>query len=110
MRLIPHKALQHVLCKALNLTLARGYGKVLKLEFDPKTRSLKASVLLEGESEPIDLEIGKFEMIVRDGTGQILLSEIKTSRPWMTTLCSRLLENRPIKVDPAVCSCLSLIL
>ncbi|HEX6566259.1 MAG TPA: hypothetical protein VF020_18355 [Chthoniobacterales bacterium] len=69
----------------LNTHLAR-YGEVLDVKLNTRERSVQLSIKLKGESEPITVNIGKYELIKEES--QLWLGvdsqSIQTSREWLT--------------------------
>jgi hypothetical protein len=63
------------------------YGKVLTLKIDSNNKTMSAEVILKGESEPIMVSIGRYE-VHSEGRQGLALSNIQTSRPWMTEIAA----------------------
>jgi hypothetical protein len=68
----------------LNSKLGR-YGEMLKLEIDSKQKTISLEILPKGETTPIQVRIGNYEIIEGD-EGGLKLGDIQTSREWMTEL------------------------
>jgi hypothetical protein len=66
---------------ALNAKFGR-YGKVLTLKIDSSNKTIDVDVLLKGETEPIKIRVGQ------EGKPGLALTNIQTSRPWMTELAA----------------------
>jgi hypothetical protein len=71
---------------ALNAKFGR-YGKVLTLKIDSSNKTIDVDVLLKGETEPIKIRVGQYE-IRKEGKPGLALTNIQTSRPWMTELAA----------------------
>lgn len=71
----------------LNTHLAR-YGEVLDVKLNTRERSVQLSIKLKGESEPITVNIGKYELIKEDTKLWLTFDSqsIQASREWLTLL------------------------
>jgi hypothetical protein len=74
------------------------FGKVLSFHLDSAGRSMKISVYLKGESEPVTVAIHEYEIVHQADTSFVLLKDISASRPWMEALSQEYLQNRMIKI------------
>lgn len=61
------------------------FGKMLKLDIDSKNKIILAEVLLKGEVEAVKIKVGRYEVQTESRKG-FLLSNIETSRSWMTEI------------------------
>ena len=81
------------------------YGMMQKLEIDNTTKTIRASVMLKGENEPIEISCGySIEQ------SKLHLQDIKTSREWMTMLATEYLAKKEIALPPAVAKTVGLLL
>lgn len=78
----------------------RRYAHLLKLEIDTELKSISAEVLLRGEASPIQVHIGHYAILTGEESG-IKISQIRTSREWMTELIQELSPERVIKFNHA---------
>ena len=71
----------------LNTRIAR-YGEVLDVKLNTRERSVQLSIKLKGESEPITVNIGKYELIKEDTKLWLGVDSqnIQASREWVTLL------------------------
>ncbi len=65
------------------------YARMLKLEISRDDKSILLEVLPNGESNPIQITIGHYEILTGEKNG-IRISHIRTSRQWMTELIQTL--------------------
>ncbi len=77
----------------LNSKLER-YGKVLKLEINSEQKNIELKILLEGEDKPVQVTIGKYE-IINDG---LSWGDITTSRRWITEVIKTFAPN-PVPIS-----------
>lgn len=71
----------------LNTRIAR-YGEVLDVKLNTRERSVQLSIKLKGESDPITVNIGKYELIKEDTKLWLGVDSqsIQASREWVTLL------------------------
>lgn len=68
-------------------TIYKRFGQVLSLKIDSNNKTIDAEVMLKGESESIKIHIGRYE-VRSEGRRGLALSNIQTSRPWMTEIAA----------------------
>ncbi len=74
------------------------YGKVLKLEIDPKACRINLSVLLKGEDRPIEIQDAAYRLHkTAQGTEFELLS-MQCSRAWIETAAADFLVGERFSV------------
>jgi hypothetical protein len=77
------------------------YGKLTELRIRSRERTIFAEVLLEGEEEPVRIEISRYRIVMKDGESLLLVEELRASRVWLDNLFQDLLVGRELPV-PAV--------
>lgn len=90
---------EFLIAKAINI-LYRRFGKVLKLNIDSKAKVIDVDVLLKGETEPIKIRVGHYDVRTGDKPG-LALSEIQTSRPWMTEIAAAIGSEIFVPIEKA---------
>ena len=74
------------------------YGKMLKLNLDSNNKSIEMEVMLEGEKEPLTVNVQKYE-ITQEGEKHFLkIQGVKTSRAWINTVASSYLEGKTFEI------------
>ena len=68
---------------------------MLKLDINSDDKTIDLKVLLKGEASPIDIHIGHYEVLTGEEHG-IKISNIHTSREWMTLLIQTIAPERTI--------------
>ncbi|MFA7329475.1 MAG: hypothetical protein WC326_00225 [Candidatus Delongbacteria bacterium] len=71
--------------KALINVAFERFGKMLKLEIDSQAKTILLDLLPAGETTPIQVRIGHYEVLSGPPAG-IRLSQIETSREWLSVL------------------------
>jgi len=70
------------------------YGEMTSFHIDPKNKKITVSLELRGEQSPIDAEVG-YDLQENSGNLNIRITEIKTSREWLTELANEALKRFP---------------
>jgi hypothetical protein len=83
------------------------YGEVQSLVLDTKEHSLELKILLNGESDAVDMSIGYYE--INDSVPEkpvVVLNQITASRQWMQELAADNIEGKtieiPVKLAPMI--------
>jgi hypothetical protein len=84
---------------AFNFRMKR-YAKMLKLDINSEDKTIDLTVLLKGEASPIEIHIGHYEVLTDEMQG-IKISNIHTSREWMTELIQAIVPERTIPFNRA---------
>jgi hypothetical protein len=84
---------------AFNFRMKR-YAKMLKLDINSEDKTIDLTVLLKGEASPIEIHIGHYEVLTGEVPG-IKISNIHTSREWMTELIQAIVPERTIPFNRA---------
>lgn len=86
----------------------KGVGKMLRFVVCSEKKTVEASIMLEGEKEPLDVSVGRYEFNGNGSGGDILLKDMHTSRAWLNNLIESLYpDGVPISVNSKVFSILS---
>lgn len=73
---------------------------MLKLDINSADKSIELEVLLRGESAPLQISIGHYEILTGAESG-IRVSQIHTSKEWMTELIQTLAPEHTVKFNYA---------
>jgi len=95
--------------KAKDLALSKGaqmainnkisdYGKVTNLSLNSKNNSIKLEVMLEGEAEPLYVNVDNYELKNNSGEYEMILTGITTSRMWLNKLSSQYLDGKGFEI------------
>ncbi len=70
------------------------YGKVQRLKIDSRNRTVEATCLLHGETDPVEIAVGNY-IIEGEGTSRtVQLRNCTCSRTWMQNLLRDFAEGR----------------
>ena len=90
---------EFIIKHVLNYKFGR-FGKMLKLEINSDKQSIELEVLPKGESSPITISIGRYE-IMTGSENAIKFNNITTSREWMTEVIRAVSPEPIVKFDHA---------
>jgi len=74
------------------------YGKMLKLNLDSKNKSINLEVLLDGEKEPLSVNVQRYELTEENGKHFLKIYGIQTSRAWINTVAGSYLEGKSFEI------------
>jgi hypothetical protein len=83
-------------------------GRVQELRVDTKAKRGSALVLLAGETEPVAIEVGAYELHREGSRVTLQLRDIVCSKEWMDRLAGRLEPQMKIVLPAAMASVLKL--
>jgi hypothetical protein len=78
------------------------FGSVTSLQIDSKQRTISAQLALKGETEPIAIKIGAYEVIQDDGGSYISFQNFHASKEWIGNVLNEYAAGRRFKVPDAV--------
>ncbi len=81
--------------------LAR-YGNLTELKIRSQERTIRAEILLEGESEPVVLQVERYRVISKDGENAVVVEAVTASRVWLANLLQDLLVEKSLPVPSVV--------
>lgn len=90
-----------LIIKWVNLQLTK-IGRMINLKIDSKLKTVHVELELEGETEPIHVEIPKYSIIREGETTFIELTEIQVSREWMNVLVEKYLKEKRFEIPSAL--------
>ena len=74
------------------------YGEVQNLQIDSKRKTVTIVCDLIGETEPIQVTVGKYVIEGSGGTDYVRATGITASRPWISKLLEDFVEGRRFEV------------
>ncbi len=92
-----NKALAGVLGPLVDSALSR-YGRVTELKINSESRMITLNLLLKGESQPLHIEIVRWDVIHDNDTPSLVVHEISVSKEWLHQLALDLVIGRPISI------------
>lgn len=74
------------------------YGKMIELRIDNKNKTVIASVLLKGESSPIEVRIDKYEIIKNDSSASVLVKDASSDKAWLNAVLKNFVIGKSFDV------------
>jgi hypothetical protein len=91
-------------------TQIKEFGRMLKFDLDSHTKSISLEVMLEGEKEPLEVEVARYELEEEGGRYLLRLYGVKTSRAWINTLAVRYLEGKAFEIPAEYAKVLKVVI
>jgi hypothetical protein len=79
-------------------SLMKEYGRMLRLDLDSAKKCISMEVMLEGEAEPLHINISCYELSEEEGEYFLKLYGVETSRTWINTFAAAYLEGKAFKI------------
>lgn len=73
-------------------------GGDIGVELDTDAAKCSFRATLAGESQPISIEVGRFEVVEKDGQKCLKITEISSDRKWLNAVLNDNLKDREIKI------------
>jgi hypothetical protein len=89
----------------LNNLIGR-YGKLQRLKIDSENARMEIVCLLEGETEPITVKVGRYRVQSEGAKKFLQISECTCSRPWLQNLLADFAEGRRVELPAWAASAL----
>ncbi len=86
----------------LNQAVLKPYGTLTRLKLDTTARTIEADVELNGETQPVNVQVREYELRETDGRATVVLKDIHTSRDWLTTLMKNFVVDREFNLPDSV--------
>jgi hypothetical protein len=74
------------------------YGNLTELRINSREKTILADVLLQGEAEPIRIEVSRYRIVMKDGEPLLMIEAVRASRAWLDNLLEDLLVGRELPV------------
>ena len=90
-------ALSKGLKAAINYKV-KEYGEMLKLNLDSGKKQIVLEVMLDGEKEPLEVRVNRYELAEEGGKYYLSLQDVVTSRAWINTVVVQYLEGKRFEI------------
>ena len=108
-RRLKDKTLSRGLALALNSRIEK-YGRILDLRLDSRNKRLELELLLNGETDPLQVRVENYEVREEAGRWYLLAKELKSSREWIDTLAREYLSQRPLEIPERYAKMLKMVI
>jgi hypothetical protein len=93
----------------LNQSVLKPYGTLTRLKVDTTNCSIEGELDLKGETQPVRIDIRRYELFEEAGSTWFIIKEISTSREWLTILAQDVAVGRKLEIPSSVRPFLSMI-
>jgi len=93
----------------LNDRVLKPYGELTSFKFKSAECSAEAELMLKGETQPVRLRIGSYELISEGERTFVVIKELITSREWMTRLAQEFVIGKRFEIPESVAKYASMI-
>lgn len=88
---------------------ASPFGTIVDVTLDSSQKSIELNVLLKGETEPVILKVGRYEILEESGRRLIVAREISASREWIDAAVKQYIQGRPFELPARVAGALGFL-
>lgn len=81
-----------------------------ELKIDDQLKTIEGTVLLKGETSPIEFRLIDYALTAAGEHGTITVGDITVSREWMQTLAREMVVGKAFPLPPGVGKWLNLVL
>lgn len=86
----------------LNQAVLKPYGTLTRLKLDTTARTIEADLELNGETQPVNVQVREYELRESAGRVTVVLKDIHTSREWLTTLMKNFVVDKEFTLPDSV--------
>ena len=73
---------------------------MLELKIDNKQKKINVNMLLKGETEPIEINITKYDIEKENGETKLCIKNGSSSRPWIDAILKNVVIDQKFNVPP----------
>lgn len=82
---------------------------MLNLKLDSKNKKIGLEVLLAGEDSPLQIDIGRYDIIKHEDKHYIEINDVSTSRLWLNVLVDETLNGEKIEIPSKIAKLLRVV-
>lgn len=98
-----------IAARAFLNTKLHGIGTMTELSIDTKNRVIHVRLDLVGETEPIQIDVPKFEITQRGDQSSITILDASASREWLTEVLRQFVVGKSFPLPPQAGAVLKLL-
>ncbi len=76
-------------------------GEVTELAIDTREKTLRVELALKGETSPIEINVGAYEVSEKGGKVFLKVRKLKSSREWLTAALNKYAAGQAIEMPHA---------
>jgi hypothetical protein len=84
--------------------MMKDFGHLTDLRVNTREKSGSAVMMLAGETTPIEVTVGKYELVNHDHKVTLQLRDVSCSREWMDQLAGKMESQMNFDLPPALAS------
>jgi hypothetical protein len=78
------------------------FGTITNLQIDPGQRRFLIEAELKGETSPVQVSVGSYEVSESGGHSFVIARDFDSSREWLATALNEYVAGRPLRIPPTV--------
>ena len=82
---------------------------MLNLNLDSKNKSITLNVLLAGEESPLEIDIGRYDIVSQGDKYYLEINDVSTSRLWLNVLADETLNGEKIEIPSKIAKLLRVV-
>ena len=94
---LKERAIEAAVKRLINRKI-EAFGSVTSLQIDSKQRTIAAQLALKGETQPIVIKVGSYEVIQEHGAAFISFQNLHASKEWINSVLNEYVAGRRFKV------------
>jgi hypothetical protein len=98
----------NIIKKAFNRKIKR-FGTMLSLNLDSKNKCITLNVLLAGEESPLEIDIGRYDIVNHDEKYYLEINDVSTSRRWLNVLANETLNGEKIEIPSKIAKLIKVV-
>ena len=98
-----------IAARAFLNTKLHGIGTMTELSIDTKKRLIHVRLDLVGETEPIEIDVTRFELTQHGDQSSITILDANTSRAWLTEVLRQFVVGKSFPIPPQAAAVLKLL-
>jgi hypothetical protein len=80
------------------------YGELQDFKLNSSSKTMFLKILLNGETQPVEIKVNKYSLNEENGRAFVRVSDVETSREWMTQLAKDYLLQQRFEIPQAYIS------
>ncbi len=86
----------------LNDRVLKPYGQLTAFKFNSGERSAEGEIMLKGETQPVRLRIGSYDLVSEGGRTFVIIKDLTASREWLTQLAQNFVVGKRFELPESI--------
>ncbi|MCK5248646.1 MAG: hypothetical protein KAJ98_01685 [Spirochaetaceae bacterium] len=74
------------------------FGQLVELKIDNRGKTVTATIILNGETLPMNLRIDEYEIIRDNSSAGMLIRDASSDKPWLNSIIKKFIIGKALKV------------